>query len=157
MAAKYSIDCIDSVIEVRVTGTPDRTSIAQMWKDIVIACKDHHCLSILGLSNMEQPIKLADAIDHQAISYFAAPKKKEGPKSLDEVDPELLATYEKLGISLSEQKRLSNVAVDAVFAEQRGDERALCEALYMSWDQARALRDAGGLASSQGVTARRFR
>ena len=67
MAAKYSIDCIDSVIEVRVTGTPDRTSIAQMWKDIVGACEQHRCLSILGLSNMEQPIKLADAIDHQAI------------------------------------------------------------------------------------------
>ena len=54
-------------------------------------------------------------IDHQAISYFAAPKKKEGPKSLDEVDPELLATYEKLGIPIEEQKALAGVAVDAVF------------------------------------------
>ncbi|MDX1344894.1 MAG: Fe-S cluster assembly protein SufB [Sedimenticolaceae bacterium] len=54
-------------------------------------------------------------IDFQAISYFAAPKKKDGPKSLDEVDPELLRTYEKLGIPLEEQKALAGVAVDAVF------------------------------------------
>ncbi|MCY3758263.1 MAG: Fe-S cluster assembly protein SufB [Acidobacteria bacterium] len=55
-------------------------------------------------------------IDYQDIIYYAAPKSgKDGPKSLDEVDPELLQTYEKLGISLQEQERLSGVAVDAVF------------------------------------------
>ena len=53
-------------------------------------------------------------IDYQAISYFSAPKKKE-LKSLDEVDPEILKTYDKLGIPLEEQKMLSGVAVDAVF------------------------------------------
>ena len=53
-------------------------------------------------------------IDYQGISYFSAPKKKE-LASLDEVDPELLATYDKLGIPLEEQKMLSGVAVDAVF------------------------------------------
>lgn len=53
-------------------------------------------------------------IDYQAISYYAAPKKKEGPKSLDEVDPELLDTFNKLGIPLQEQKALSGMAVDAV-------------------------------------------
>ena len=53
-------------------------------------------------------------IDHQDIIYYAAPKKKEGPKSLDEVDPELLRTFEKLGIPLEEQKMLSGIAVDAV-------------------------------------------
>ena len=53
-------------------------------------------------------------IDYQAISYFSAPRKKE-LASLDEVDPELLATYNKLGIPLEEQKMLSGVAVDAVF------------------------------------------
>lgn len=53
-------------------------------------------------------------IDFQAISYYAAPKKKEGPKSLDEVDPELLDTFNKLGIPLEEQKVLSGMAVDAV-------------------------------------------
>lgn len=52
-------------------------------------------------------------IDYQAISYFAAPKKKKYD-SLDEVDPELLETFDKLGISLDEQKRLTGVAVDAV-------------------------------------------
>jgi len=56
------------------------------------------------------------AIDYQAISYYSAPKKKEGPKSLDEVDPEILKTYEKLGIPVDEQKMLAGVvAVDAVF------------------------------------------
>ncbi len=55
-------------------------------------------------------------IDFQNIVYYAAPKaKKEGPKNLDEVDPKLLETYEKLGIPLKEQERLAGVAVDAVF------------------------------------------
>lgn len=53
-------------------------------------------------------------IDFQAISYYAAPKVKENPKSLDDVDPELLDTFSKLGISLDEQKKLTGVAVDAV-------------------------------------------
>ena len=60
-------------------------------------------------------------IDYQALSYYAAPKHKVAPKSLDEVDPELLAIYEKLGIPLREQEVLAGVegaprvAVDAVF------------------------------------------
>ena len=53
-------------------------------------------------------------IDYQDIIYYAAPKKKAGPKSLDEVDPELLKTFDKLGIPLHEQKILSGMAVDAV-------------------------------------------
>ena len=53
-------------------------------------------------------------IDFQDIIYYAAPRKKEGPKSLDEVDPELLKTFDKLGIPLEEQKHLSGMAVDAV-------------------------------------------
>ncbi len=56
-----------------------------------------------------------EPIDYQAIRYYAAPKQKERPKSLDEVDPKLLETYEKLGIPLREQERLAGVAVDAVF------------------------------------------
>lgn len=55
------------------------------------------------------------AIDYQDIIYFSAPKPQKTLDSLDEVDPELLETFEKLGISLDEQKRLSGVAVDAVF------------------------------------------
>lgn len=55
-------------------------------------------------------------IDYQDIRYYSAPKnKKEGPKSLNDLDPELLRTFEKLGIPLSEQKRISGVAIDAVF------------------------------------------
>jgi len=53
-------------------------------------------------------------VDYQDIIYYAAPKQKPELESLDEVDPELLATFDKLGISLEEQKRLSGVAVDAV-------------------------------------------
>jgi Fe-S cluster assembly protein SufB len=55
------------------------------------------------------------AIDFQNISYYSAPKQKAKKQSLDEVDPELLKTFEKLGIPLTEQKMLANVAVDAVF------------------------------------------
>jgi Fe-S cluster assembly protein SufB len=55
-------------------------------------------------------------IDYQSISYYSAPKSdSDGPKSLDEVDPKLLETYEKLGIPLAERARLAGVAVDAVF------------------------------------------
>ncbi len=54
-------------------------------------------------------------IDYQDIIYYAAPGAKKGPESLDEVDPRLLETYEKLGIPLEEQKVLAGVAVDAVF------------------------------------------
>src|SRR6202045_4595528 len=55
-------------------------------------------------------------IDYQSISYYSAPKsRKDGPKSLDEVDPKLLETYEKLGVPLHERARLAGVAVDAVF------------------------------------------
>ena len=54
-------------------------------------------------------------IDYQSMIYYSAPKSQEdGPKSLDEVDPELLKTYEKLGIPLAEQEKLAGVAVDAV-------------------------------------------
>jgi Fe-S cluster assembly protein SufB len=61
-------------------------------------------------SNVHYP-----TIDYQNISYYSAPKMKERPKSLSEVDPELLATYEKLGIPLRERELLAGVAVDAVF------------------------------------------
>ncbi|HMK69064.1 MAG TPA: Fe-S cluster assembly protein SufB, partial [Stellaceae bacterium] len=67
---------------------------------------------------MEQPdwAKLRIApIDYQAATYYSAPKKAAGPKSLDEVDPEILKTYEKLGIPLHERAALAGVAVDAVF------------------------------------------
>jgi Fe-S cluster assembly protein SufB len=55
------------------------------------------------------------SIDYQGITYYSAPKARSAPGSLDEVDPEILRTFEKLGIPLSEQKRLAGVAVDAVF------------------------------------------
>jgi Fe-S cluster assembly protein SufB len=54
-------------------------------------------------------------IDYQDLYYYSAPKKKDAVASLDEIDPELLATFAKLGIPLNEQKRISGVAVDAVF------------------------------------------
>src|SRR5260370_42033169 len=54
-------------------------------------------------------------IDYQDIVYYSAPKQKPGLGSLDELDPEILRTYEKLGIPLAEQKMLAGVAVDAVF------------------------------------------
>ena len=54
-------------------------------------------------------------INYNSISYYSAPKKKKELKSLDEVDPEILRTYEKLGIPIEEQKMLAGVAIDAVF------------------------------------------
>ena len=55
-------------------------------------------------------------IDYQDISYYSAPRSKsDAPKSLDEIDPEILETYNKLGIPLEEQKALAGIAVDAVF------------------------------------------
>lgn len=54
-------------------------------------------------------------IDYQNITYYSAPKKKQSLQSLDQVDPEILKTFAKLGIPLGEQKKLSNVAVDVVF------------------------------------------
>ena len=56
-----------------------------------------------------------EPIDYQGVSYYAAPSEKKKLNSLDEVDPEIRATFDKLGIPLEEQKLLSNVAVDAVF------------------------------------------
>lgn len=67
--------------------------------------------------NMEAPVwanVLFPSIDFQDIIYYSAPKQKVKPNSLDEVDPELRKTFERLGISLTEQKRLTGVAVDAV-------------------------------------------
>ena len=64
-----------------------------------------------GWANVQHP-----PIDYQAIIYYSAPKqKKDGPKSLAEVDPKLLETYEKLGVPLHERAKLAGVAVDAVF------------------------------------------
>ena len=54
-------------------------------------------------------------IDYQGISYYSAPKQKEGPKSLDDIDPEIRKTYDKLGIPIREQELLAGVAVDYVF------------------------------------------
>ena len=73
----------------------------------------HHWLTMKSpaWANVQYP-----EIDFQDIRYYSAPKKKsEGPKSLEELDPELVKTFERLGIPLSEQKRISGVAVDAVF------------------------------------------
>jgi Fe-S cluster assembly protein SufB len=81
-------------------------------------------------------------IDYQAISYFSAPRsRKPGKKSLDEVDPELLRTYEKLGIPLQEQKLLAGVAVDAVFdsvsvATTFREKLAECGILFCSFSEA---------------------
>ena len=71
-------------------------------------------------------------IDYQAISYYSAPKKKtDGPKSLDEVDPKLLETYEKLGVPLHERARLAGVAVDAVFEPE--PERLFIDLAHDAW------------------------
>ncbi len=72
----------------------------------------HHWL---GMAEPRWPKVEYPAIDYQAISYYSAPKAKKLLESLDEVDPEILRTYEKLGIPIEEQKIFAGVAVDAVF------------------------------------------
>ena len=75
-----------------------------------------HFMSLLKKEQLPQWANVHyPRIDFQDIIYYAAPKPKEQLSSLDEVDPELLRTYEKLGIPLEEQKRLAGVAVDAIF------------------------------------------
>jgi len=70
----------------------------------------------LGMQQPDWAHLNIDAIDFQAISYFSAPKSdKDRPQSLDDVDPKLLETYDKLGVPLHERARLAGVAVDAVF------------------------------------------
>ena len=73
------------------------------------ACRYWQTLKVPRWAHLDIP-----EIDFQAISYYAEPKKKEGPKSLDEVDPQLIDTFNRLGIPLEEQKQLSGMAVDAV-------------------------------------------
>jgi Fe-S cluster assembly protein SufB len=67
------------------------------------------------MSEPEWPYLKFPQIDYQEMIYYSAPKSQKKLKDLSEVDPELLRTFEKLGISLTEQKRLSNVAIDAIF------------------------------------------
>ncbi len=69
----------------------------------------------LTMTEPHWPNVTYEPIDYQAVSYYSEPKTEKPLGSLDEVDPKLLETYSKLGISLNEQKRLSGVAVDAVF------------------------------------------
>ena len=69
----------------------------------------------IKMKNPSWPNITFPSIDYESISYYSAPKEKKELKSLDEVDPELLETYNKLGIPLQEQKMLAGVAVDAVF------------------------------------------
>lgn len=68
----------------------------------------------LGMKEPKWPNVQYPSVDYQGIKYYSAPKQKKTLNSLDEIDPELRATFEKLGISLDEQKRLTGVAVDAV-------------------------------------------
>ncbi|WP_413626702.1 Fe-S cluster assembly protein SufB [Luteibacter sp. Lutesp34] len=85
-------------------------------------------------------------IDYQAVSYYSAPKA--GPKSLDEVDPKLLETYEKLGVPLHERARLAGVAVDAVFDSVSVGttfRKELAEAGVIFCSMSEAIRDHGDL------------
>jgi Fe-S cluster assembly protein SufB len=71
--------------------------------------------AFLKMSEPEWALLNYPKIDLQDVIYYSAPKKKIGKDSLDEVDPEILKTYEKLGIPIGEQKRLEGIAVDAIF------------------------------------------
>jgi len=67
MALHYTIDLEDSTIVVRGGGTADKESITQLWREIVAACDQHSCLYILGFSDLDKPLSISNAFDHQAI------------------------------------------------------------------------------------------
>ena len=86
-----------------------------------------------------------DPIDFQQIRYFSAPKKKQTLQNLDAVDPEILKTFERLGIPLEEQKRLSNVAVDVVF-----------DSVSLGTTFHKALEEAGVVLCSMGEAVKKY-
>jgi len=92
----------------RISAMKDEPEFMLEWR--LKAYRHWLTLSEPNWSSVRYP-----AIDYQALHYYSAPKTRAGPKSLDEVDPELLRTYEKLGIPLAEREALAGVAVDAVF------------------------------------------
>lgn len=100
---------LDEAVIRRISAIKNEPEFLLEWR--LKAFRHWQTLSTPEWSSVHYP-----SIDYQALSYYSAPKKKgEGPKSLEEVDPELLRTYEKLGIPLREQEMLAGVAVDAVF------------------------------------------
>ena len=100
---------LDETVIARLSAIKNEPEFLLAWR--LEAYRAWQTMSVPQWSSVQYP-----AIDFQAISYYSAPKtKQDGPKSLAEVDPELLRTYEKLGIPLREQELLAGVAVDAVF------------------------------------------
>jgi Fe-S cluster assembly protein SufB len=100
---------LDEQVIRRISAIKGEPDFLLQWR--LTAYRHWLTMSQPKWSNVQFP-----SIDYQAISYYSAPKKiGDGPKSLDEVSPELLRTYEKLGIPLREQEMLAGVAVDAVF------------------------------------------
>ena len=67
MAVQYAIEFADTHIEVRVSGIPDRDSLVSMWRDVVAACAENSCFDVLGLSTVERPTSLRDAISYAEI------------------------------------------------------------------------------------------
>jgi len=67
MTVVYAINKVDSVIEVRVQGAADRPSVTRMWTDIVAACRKHQCDAVIGFSDLDQALRLEDAIRHDDI------------------------------------------------------------------------------------------
>ena len=67
MPVEYTIEYADPHVEVRVSGVPDRTSVEEMWKDIVSLCREKTCLHVLGISTTERAIELEHALDYSTI------------------------------------------------------------------------------------------
>ncbi len=67
MPVEYSVKFADSLVEVHVSGVPDRPSVERMWTDIASACRDNNCFQILGVSKTERAVELKDAMDYSTI------------------------------------------------------------------------------------------
>src|SRR6266545_5375349 len=92
--------------------------VTEIESDVIPRGLNEDVVRMISEMKMEEPVWANvhyPKIDYQDIIYYSAPKQKEKKQSLDEVDPQLLDTFEKLGIPLHEQKLLANVAVDAIF------------------------------------------
>ena len=89
--------------------------VLQIYVDFLLKFREKAFLNWQKMSSPNWAYLKMPPIDYESIQYYSVPRTKKKLGSLEDADPELLETFEKLGISLNEQKMLANVAVDAVF------------------------------------------
>lgn len=117
MPVEYSIDRVNSIIEVRVTGDADRESVTAMWASIAEACKEYACNRILGFSNLERSLTLADALEHDSIFREAGIDKRHHIAWM-QLNPATRVMTE-LSATVARNKRATNIEMFTDEAEAR--------------------------------------